>query len=131
MDRESFELINMNYAKDKNSVYNYEFLIIWADPKTFTVLWDYSHYTKDKNYVYVGTKILTWADTASFEIVWNNNGSLYGKDSNTYWRWGEKIWLPLDITFDDDYIYLSDEQKIPRHGRDPWDVYQMMMKGDV
>lgn len=131
-DIESFEVINMNYAKDKNHVYNYNWMILWADPQSFQVFSDYSPYSKDNNYVYIWSRILTGADVVSFELVYNYNGESYAKDKNTYRKWSQQIDLPLDVNFDDEYVYiLTEDMKIPRHGRDPWDVYRMYIKGDI
>ena len=134
-DPQKFQILDAydRYARDDKNVYYHNKLLTGADPQTFEVFGDdYSMYSKDKNHVYIWPRILTGADPSSFELVHNYNGESYAKDNNSYRKWWKQIDLPLDVTFDDTYVTIPSEgMNIPRHGRDPWDVYQMAMKGDV
>ena len=79
-DLESFEILNKDYAKDKNFVY-YSYgwgfkKIEWSDPESFEILNE--KYAKDKNFVYYRWEQIEWLDSESFEII-NED---YAKDKN-------------------------------------------------
>lgn len=132
VDYETFQPLNIVYSKDNNNIFYFSKIISWADVSSFQILDYFSNYAKDNDTVYWGMQILTWADVWSFDLIHNYNGSSYAKDNNTYRKWSNKIAMPLEVTFDDEFVYIpADDVKIPRHGRDPWDVYQMYSKGDV
>ncbi len=87
-DFDTFEVLQYDYAIDKNNVYFKKELIVGADPKTFQVL-DYP-YAKDDDSVYFihGSRVermlktgkfnIKKADAPSFEVL----GFLLAKDEN-------------------------------------------------
>lgn len=82
VDRESFEIINDKYAKDKNHIYDIEHTLEikrGVDPETFEAINGY--YTKDKNGVY-GIYDLDAADPETFEVINEDYNANYGKDSS-------------------------------------------------
>ncbi len=84
-DPKTFTIIDANYAKDKNNVYNRKLIIEKADPATFQPLdWPYA---KDKNYVYYELhKILKGADPSTFEVLKPyNTKRRYTRDKNYVW----------------------------------------------
>lgn len=118
-DPDSFEIIDSNYAKDKNYVYgkSHKGLIIActtiekADPKTFTPLdWPYA---KDKNNIYYDLiKILDGADPNSFEFI----NEEYSKDKNYIWINDNLVQganpktftiVNANITKDDDQVWYN------------------------
>ncbi len=70
IDPASFEILNYDYAKDKNNAYYISIekdglaAISSADPASFKIL--DSGYAKDKNYVYFEGSILEGADPDNF-----------------------------------------------------------------
>ena len=84
---QTFQLLGLNYAKDKNNIYRWSNSITWADIVSFIVLGEFSPYAKDKNNVYIGSRILTWVDVASFEIVDINTA----KDNNHTYKNGKIV----------------------------------------
>lgn len=84
---QTFQLLGLNYAKDKNNIYRWSNSITWADIVSFIVLGEFSPYVKDKNNVYIGSRILTWVDVASFEIVDINTA----KDNNHTYKNGKIV----------------------------------------
>ena len=84
---QTFQLLGLNYAKDKNNIYRWSNFITWADIESFIVLGDFSPYAKDKNNVYIWSKILTWADVSSFEIIDINTA----KDKNHTYKNGKIV----------------------------------------
>ena len=66
VDKESFQILSSDYAKDKNNVYYHEVIIENADKKTFEVL----------------------NVSAGEEIIFGIIG--YARDKDKIYRWGEK-----------------------------------------
>lgn len=55
LDIESFELLNGNFAKDKNNIYYYGSILTWVDSSSFNILWSSNDYGfwRDINDLYV------------------------------------------------------------------------------
>lgn len=137
----TFEILNYNYAKDKNNVYREGLLMGQADPSTFEVInglfskdknMVYQGYNgklpyidpntveaidenffKDKNGIYIhGTKI-QGVDIISFEVI----GESYSKDKNNVYYHITSI-LGADVnTFKSlDYHFSKDAKNIYFHG---------------
>jgi len=94
IDKESFELINAYFAKDKNNVYlNGTILVEGADPDTFQSLDMLSVYTKDKNNIYYKAinssmiKVMQDVDIETFKKIRGN----YAKDRNHIYYKGEVL----------------------------------------
>lgn len=72
-DVKSFQILNKNYSKDKNQVYldNWDTMEIikWADPFTFSPLWEDSWWGKDKSDIYFNDEKKDWVDPDSFVIL--------------------------------------------------------------
>ena len=83
VDIQSFQILSLIYAKDKNSVYSFDQKLSDIDYQTFTICFIQnnkripSNYTKDKNAVYYANVKLE-ADIDSFIALEN----YYGKDKN-------------------------------------------------
>ena len=75
-DRQSFEVLDDRYSKDKTSVFFLGFIIKGADAASFTIL--ESGYSKDKDAVYFESKKMTGTDAATFEVYKENES--YGHD---------------------------------------------------
>lgn len=75
-DRQSFEILDYRYSKDKNNVFFLSFTIKGADATTFRIL--ESGYSRDKDDVYFESKKIAGIDVATFEIYKDNE--LYGHD---------------------------------------------------
>lgn len=95
-DISSFEIINFNWAKDKNTVYYNGRPVSNIDSKTFRYL-DY-HYAVDKSYVYYDDQIIEGADAATFKHI---NGTQDGKDKNNCYRYGEVVDCKTLLTDDE------------------------------
>lgn len=64
IDTDSFEILDINYSRDRNNVYGFKGIKIeGADPESFKVLND--AYAKDKTSVYWDGKKLERADPAT------------------------------------------------------------------
>lgn len=89
-DPNTFEVLNQNWAKDKNNVYFYVVtgktkIVNEADVKTFDIVGQ-SDYAKDKNNVYFN-EIIKNADPETFYVM--NKNSDYAKDKNNCYYMGE------------------------------------------
>ncbi len=89
-DSGTFTRIQLPYTKDKDNVYYYETTIPGADPSSFVKL--DNTYAKDKNSVYYKTNIITEADTSSFVVLRGMQlEDKYAKDKKNYYSKGIKI----------------------------------------
>ncbi len=93
-DKESFQVLSYDYAKDKNNVYYRGAIIENADPLTFESLDPYfAYYSQDKQYVYYQGKVVKGADSATFEDL---NLELSRDKNNVYYH--DKIIENADTT---------------------------------
>lgn len=92
IDRETFQVLSYDLAKDKNNVYYKGEIIDNADPLSFELLvsqikvdekYNYVTYSKDNNHVYFLSEILIDADTETFSLLWGQ----YAKDANHVFRY--------------------------------------------
>lgn len=67
VDKATFELLNVFFARDKNHVYYFGDTLPQADPATFEVI-GHSIYMRDKSHVWCGDEILEDADLATFVV---------------------------------------------------------------
>jgi sulfur relay (sulfurtransferase) DsrC/TusE family protein len=85
-DAKTFEIVSWNWQRDKNYYYFFGKKIQYIDRKSFKDL-NY-HYGKDKFNVYYDEKIIKGADAKTFTHI---DGTQDGKDTNSCYRWGEKV----------------------------------------
>ncbi|QXP59486.1 DKNYY domain-containing protein [Olleya sp. HaHaR_3_96] len=101
--RDTFEVLDQDFAKDKHTVYYNDRPVIGADPDTAQSIPNtYSHpsyksskrdssgFLKDAKHVYCGSQLVTGADPITFTALWG----VYGMDK--------------------DFIYYYNDYKIPR-----------------
>lgn len=126
VDVNTFEIINDDFTKDKNHVYNGLEIAksypddVAFDPVTFHAL-NHPDYTADKNGVYQYVNKIEWADPQSFVLLpyWNIGQrpgyDFYGKDKNYIYRW-TRIDAAIDVEsattliVSDFDLYSSDSQ---------------------
>ncbi len=65
-DKESFEVLNDTYSKDKDSIYSNWEKIDWIDIGSFKTL--SRGYCKDKNYIYYDWKRMEWINVNNFKV---------------------------------------------------------------
>lgn len=83
IDRESFEIIDMYYSKDKNSVYYKNTLVAFADHRSFKIIkGNVKDFGVDENYVYCDGKKLENSDSKTFEVLDSYNA----KDKNNVYE---------------------------------------------
>lgn len=100
IDYETFEIIDSNFAKDKNNVYQIIYEHSWARPE---------HY---KQWQYLMK--LDWANPANFEIVW-----VFGKDKNNIYNNYVKIIDKPDLsTFEFKNWVYQDKNNIYYYNRE-------------
>ena len=124
LDKNSFEVLNHYYGKDKNHVYSFwdntwlDFdvkIIDWADASTFKVIKD--RYSKDKNHVYMDWIIVPYLDASSFTIfpldTTYMNWNTIAKDKNGVYFNGS-INKDIDVNSFEilNYNYYKDENSI-------------------
>ena len=88
-DRPTFEVLNWNYAKDKNGIYYFDYKngipLIGVDASSFHVFDLF--FAKDKKNVYLRSKIFEWVDPTTFTA-----SDWFGHDKNAvYDADGKKI----------------------------------------
>ncbi len=122
IDKDTFEVINSNYAKDKNNVYifvrgdrgtSYCYKIAEADPESFEVVFNF--WAKDSDSTFHEFKeIIGDVDSETFEVIDDN----YAKDETHVYYQGSEIPEADPETFeviddnyavDDENVYLEDE----------------------
>lgn len=126
IDTGSFEIINKDYAKDKNYVYyslftsrlsRYIGVLKGANPETFTTVLEvegtYGTYLfmGDKNLLFYGSKPLPWiTDPPSFEMIKTSGGhkSRFYKDNvNVYYEAGRNFY-PIDKADPNTFVLTDD-----------------------
>lgn len=108
----SFEVIALHFAKDKDHVYYDDNVIVNADPDSFHVLnWD-DFFSKDRNNVYFGRKPVSSIDITTFEVL----GAYYGKDK-------EHVYYEGDVIAGADPKSFSVFAESKQYGKDNKNVY--------
>jgi hypothetical protein len=116
VDLNTLELINKEFAKDKNYVYDLQWFtkVEKVDISSFIVIDE--HYAKDKNYVYYRwnwTKVIEGADPKSFEVIY---WWIYARDKLWVYREGCKIngvspdgfeYIEYGVFRNSEYIYYA------------------------
>ena len=92
-DKQSFEILDYRYSKDKNKVFFLGFIIKEADGASFTLL--ESDYAKDKNNVYFESKKVAGANAATFEVYKDNESFghdvVYARDNGSVFMDDKKL----------------------------------------
>ena len=101
-DRQTFEVLNWNYMKDKNGIYYFNYQnhrpfdfkyiapLVGADLSSFHVFDLF--FAKDKHNVYRGSKIFEWVDLVTF-----TTSEWFGHDKNAvYYTDGQKMGIISD-----------------------------------
>ena len=84
-DPKTFEMLDHEYARDKNNVFYNTWLVEGADSKSFESI---GHgYGKDANHVYVGPDVIEGADPQTFEVFYMP----YAKDKNFVYFNGKQM----------------------------------------
>ncbi len=117
-DRETFEVLNEEYIKDKNKVFwRGSPIHIISNPASFELINDV--YVKDRNYVYWRRKdglkeiftIVEGADSESFTVL----SEFYSKDKNNVYHYAKvvsNISDPATFEMIDKYLYTKDKNYV-------------------
>jgi hypothetical protein len=97
-DKDTFEYLGGDYAKDARRVYLGSDVVVGADPKTLQrIEIEDTHFIKDATKVFIDKQIIIGADPATFEYV----GGPHSKDSTKVF-WFQKTIVNADPkTFED------------------------------
>lgn len=87
MDKNTLEILDRNYIKDKHHVIYRGHFISNADPKTFRVMEEGWYYSRDNKAVYYKGNKLANADPNTFEVI----DPIFVKDRDKVFRNGEEI----------------------------------------
>ncbi len=81
-DKDSFEVLDFNYARDKEHVYYYGIKVKEANNANFEML--NAFFSKDDNHVFYGGRVVPKVDPENFELIgdFDNKWSFWGKDKN-------------------------------------------------
>ena len=102
----TFQVIDENYAKDKNQVYLQNYVVEGANPKTFRVL-DVP-YATDGTFVFCGSVPMLGVDIESFEVI----------ESSEAFGVCPKNWmLKTNGQSEEDYPYLKNIEYIFSKGK--------------